>query len=58
MQLIQAFIGALTGHGVTKGIFITTSSFNRNAKEFVQRGSHMKVVLIDGDELMNLMLRQ
>ena len=27
-QTIQAFIGALTGQRVTKGIFITTSSFN------------------------------
>jgi hypothetical protein len=24
--------------------------------EFVRRGSHVKVVLIDGDELLNLML--
>jgi restriction system protein len=56
-QMIQAFIGSMTGQGVTKGIFITTSSFNENAKEFVQRGSQTKVVLIDGDELLNLMLR-
>jgi restriction system protein len=47
----------MTGQGVTKGIFITTSTFNANAKEFVQRGSNTKVVLIDGDELLNLMLR-
>jgi restriction system protein len=56
-QTIQAFIGSMTGHGVTKGVFITTSSFNDNAKEFVQRGSNIKVVLIDGDELLRLMLR-
>jgi len=56
-KTIQAFIGSMTGQGVTKGIFITTSSFNHNAKEFVQRGSHTKVVLIDGNELLNLMLR-
>ena len=56
-QAIQAFIGALTRQGVTKGVFITTSTFNRNAREFVQRGSHMKVVLIDGSELVELMLR-
>jgi restriction system protein len=55
--MIQAFIGSMTGQGVTKGVFITTSSFNDNAKEFVQRGSQIKVVLIDGDELLNLMLR-
>lgn len=56
-QTIQAFVGSMTGHGVTKGIFLTTSSFNANAREFVQRGSHTKVVLIDGDGLLNLMLR-
>jgi restriction system protein len=47
----------MTGQGVTKGIFITTSSFNQNAREFVLRGAQAKVVLIDGDELLNLMLR-
>jgi restriction system protein len=56
-KTIQAFVGSMTGQGVTKGIFITTSTFNDNAKEFVQRGSNTKVVLIDGDELLNLMLR-
>jgi len=54
---IQAFVGSMTGHGVTKGVFITTSSFNENAKEFVKRGSNTKVVLIDGNELLDLMLR-
>jgi restriction system protein len=56
-KTIQAFVGSMTGHGVTKGVFITTSTFNDNAQEFVQRGSNTKVVLIDGDELLNLMLR-
>jgi restriction system protein len=53
---VQAFVGSMTGQGVTKGIFITTSSFNPNAREFVQRASHTKVVLIDGDGLLNFML--
>jgi restriction system protein len=56
-QTIQAFVGSMTGQGVSKGIFITTSSFNENAREFVKRGFNTKVVLIDGDELLNLMLR-
>jgi restriction system protein len=56
-KTIQAFVGSMTGQGVTKGVFITTSAFNANATEFVQRGSHTKVVLIDGEELLNLMLR-
>lgn len=56
-KTIQAFFGSMTGQGVTKGIFITTSSFNANAQEFVLRGSQAKVVLIDGDHLLNLMLQ-
>lgn len=54
---IQAFIGSLAGQGVTKGVFITTSSFAASAQEFVQRGSQTKVVLIDGAALIDLMMR-
>ena len=56
-EAIQSFIGAMSGQGVNKGIFITTSYFNANAKEFVQRGSAQKVILIDGDTLLGLMLK-
>lgn len=56
-KTIQAFIGSLAGQGVTKGVFITTSSFASTAKEFVLRGSNTKVVLIDGDALLDLMMR-
>jgi restriction system protein len=56
-QMVQAFIGSLAGQGVTKGIFITTSYFNDNALEFVRRGSNTKVVLVDGEQLVELMLR-
>ncbi len=54
---IQAFIGSLAGQGVTKGVFITTSSFAASAHEFVQRGSQTKIVLIDGTRLLDLMMR-
>jgi restriction system protein len=56
-KTIQAFIGSLAGQGVTKGIFITTSYFADTAQEFVQRGAHTKIVLIDGQDLINRMLR-
>ena len=56
-QQIQAFIGALSGQGVAKGIFITTSSFAGTAEEFVHRGASTKVVLIDGNGLLELMVR-
>ncbi len=54
---IQAFIGSLAGQGVSKGIFITTSRFQASAREFVQRGAQTKVVLVDGQDLLDLMLR-
>jgi restriction system protein len=54
---IREFIGSLTGKGVTKGIFITTSSFAGSAQDFVSRGSTTKVVLVDGAMLIDLMVR-
>jgi restriction system protein len=54
---VQAFVGSLAGQGVTKGVFITTSYFNENALDFVKRGTNTKVVLVDGDELVRLMMR-
>ena len=53
----QAFIGSLAGQGVTKGIFITTSGYQATAREFVQRGSNTKVVFIDGQGLLDMMMR-
>ncbi|GAA4460023.1 restriction endonuclease [Nibrella saemangeumensis] len=52
---IHKFIGALAGQGAKKGIFITTSSFTREALEFVPR-NETKIVLIDGEQLAQLMI--
>lgn len=54
---VQGFIGSLAGQGVTKGIFITTSTFVSSAYEFVSRGSTTKIVLVDGKMLIDLMVR-
>jgi restriction system protein len=54
---IQAFVGSLAGQGVNKGVFITTSSFADTARDYVQRGSSLKVVLIDGEMLIDLMIK-
>lgn len=52
---IQKFAGALHGQHATKGIFITTSEFSRDADEYVSKiGS--KIVLIDGSRLTELMI--
>jgi restriction system protein len=45
---IQAFVGALVGHGASKGVFVTTSQFSSQAKEFARGAPHQRVILIDG----------
>ncbi|MBF0845861.1 restriction endonuclease, partial [Streptococcus danieliae] len=53
---LQAFIGALAGHGAQKGLFITSSSFNKTALEFAAKNLSAKIVLIDGSDLAQLMI--
>ena len=52
---IQGFFGALAGRRATKGVFITTSSYTREAHEFAASVSD-KIVLVDGDHLAELMM--
>lgn len=52
---IQNFIGALSTKKADKGIFITTSTYNDNARDCAQN-SDKTVVLIDGKELSRLMV--
>ncbi|NMH65831.1 restriction endonuclease [Shewanella salipaludis] len=52
---IQAFAGALDMHRARKGVFITTSSFSKDAREFVSM-IEKRIVLIDGRELAALMI--
>ncbi|GAB4272289.1 MAG: restriction endonuclease [Methylomicrobium sp.] len=52
---IQKFAGALQGQRAKKGVFITTSSFSKEAKEFVSL-IDSKIVLIDGEQLASLMV--
>ena len=52
---IQKFVGALAGQGAKKGIFITASSFSKEARDYVPR-NETKIVLIDGEELTQLMI--
>ena len=53
---IQKFIGALVGRGASKGLFITTAQFTREATEYVKRQHDPKIVLIDGKYLTELMI--
>ena len=52
---IQKFAGALQGRRARKGVFITTASFSREAREFTER-IDANIVLIDGDALTSLMI--
>ena len=52
---VQKFAGALQGQRASKGIFITTSSYTREALEYVNVIS-TKIILIDGDTLAGLMV--
>jgi restriction system protein len=52
---IQKFVGALAGQGAKKGIFITTSRFTNEAKDYVPR-NETKIVLIDGEQLASLLI--
>lgn len=52
---IQKFAGALQGQRAKKGIFITTSEFTKEAKEFASR-IDSKIILIDGEILSQLMI--
>jgi restriction system protein len=52
---IQKFVGALQGKRSKKGIFITTSNFSREAKDYASN-IETKVVLIDGKTLVQHMI--
>lgn len=51
---VQSFVGSLVGHGSSKGVFVTTSSFSNPAREYVYHLSQ-RVILIDGIMLADLM---
>lgn len=51
---IQKFGGALQGQRAKKGIFITTSSYTKEARDFVSK-IDTKIILIDGPMLAQLM---
>ena len=52
---IQQFAGALNEQKATKGVFITTSSYSKEASSYVDKLSK-KIVLIDGQELARYMI--
>ena len=53
---IQKFVGALGGQHARKGIFVTTSKFSKDARDYVRHIDY-SVVLIDGPRLTELMIK-
>jgi restriction system protein len=52
---IQKFAGALQGQRANKGVFITTSSFTRDAVEYAQI-INSTIILVNGEQLAGLMI--
>lgn len=52
---IQKFVGALHGQRARKGVFMTTSAFSAEARDYVSN-IDVKVVLLDGTQIANLMI--
>jgi restriction system protein len=53
---LQAFVGSLTGEGANKGVFVTTSDFSKDAKDYLNKVQH-RIVLINGERLARLMIQ-
>lgn len=53
---IQGFVGSLVGKKASKGIFITTAKFSKEARNYAE-SIDKRVILIDGKELTHLMFK-
>ena len=54
---IQKFVGALSGLGANGGVFITTSTFSSDAREYANKNLSARIILIDGIEFGQLMVK-
>lgn len=52
--MLQAFVGAL--NGISDGVFITTSSFTKEAQDYANKYPNATIALIDGKRLAELMI--
>ena len=53
---IQEFQGALAGQGASRGVFITTARFSKEAEDYAAKQLHSKIILVDGERLTKLMI--
>ncbi len=56
-EKVQAFVGAMTQGGCRKGVFVTTSTFTSDAKQFAASIRDPRLVLVDGNKLTDLMIQ-
>ena len=54
---VQKFAGALQGVKASKGLFITTAGFSAKAREYAENLHGSTIVLVDGNQLMKLMIK-
>lgn len=54
-SMVRDFVGTLEVQGVSKGVFITTSRFPKNALEVLAK-TQKRIVLVDGPKLVDLMI--
>lgn len=54
---IQKFAGALQGEKATRGLFITTTKFSKEARQYADNLHQSNIVLIDGETLTHLMIK-
>ncbi len=52
---IRNFVGALAGQKAGKGVFITTSTFTQDARDFV-KSVGTRIILVDGRQLADFMI--
>ena len=55
VDYLHAFAGAMDEKGTTKGVFVTTARFTRQAEDYA-KGISKRIALIDGEELARLMV--
>jgi len=53
---VQSFVGAMTGGGCKKGVFVTSSTFTADAQKFASDLRDQRLVLIDGAAFARLMI--
>ena len=51
------FLGAVAGQGGSKGLFITALSLSKEEIDFAKKQLQVKLILVDGKMLTNLMIQ-